>query len=103
MPPTDGPTKVEGERAEGDGLRELGARDQLGLDRLPRRQRQRRADAEAEREEQERNRRDEVGEGQRGQQRGRHQHPGLGGDQQTAAVDDVGQRARWEADEEDGQ
>ncbi len=95
-----GARDVEPDAAEGDGGRQLAARHQLRDDGLPRRAVGGGAEAEQEGEAEQRPGRDPAGESQHAERGGGDGHPALRRQQQAAAVDDVGERAGRERQQE---
>ena len=88
---TYGPGQVKPGAVQGNGLGQLPARHQFGNDRLPGGRIHGRAQTQQKGETQQHPGRGGPQEGQGGQERRRHHHPGLGSQQETAPVDDVGQ------------
>ncbi|MNK70973.1 hypothetical protein D3C87_904130 [compost metagenome] len=95
-----GAGEVEAGGVERDGLGELVAGDQLGHDGLKGRGVEGGPGSQREGQRQEGEGGGVPGERQEAQQEGREEHPGLGGQDQLAAVDDVGEGSGHEGEDE---
>ncbi len=104
-PATAGPTarQVVGDAAQGDRRGQFLGRNEFRVDRLPGRIRQDRTQAEHKGEAEQQGRVHEPGKGQDAECGGGDQDQTLGGEQQAAAVHDIGERPGGEAHEKNGQ
>ena len=97
---SQGTGEVEAGRIEGDGIRELRARDHLRHNGLPCRAIHRRADIQQKRENQQDPRRNDVEEGENAEDCHRRQHPCLPEDEQPSAIEDIGRRPGQQAEDD---
>ena len=100
---SDGAGKVEAGTIESDSLRDHTFADQFGDYGLPGRSVEGRTQAKHESEQEEDSSGQQVEGGEHAESDSYEEHPALANEKQFAAVDDVGDRAGREADQEDGQ